>query len=199
VTCSVAELVEMARALSEGEFEQQFQQDFQGELGQLASYLEAVRQTLQSFSSTADGSKDLLPRAAHGVFEVNKEAENGFNSVWETIEQMQSNQAAARRLLQAQPNARHGLNVAELNAILDKNHEHLLALMSFLSFQDVLRQRLEKIQRMIGEIEERTIELSVKLKVKANEKGIKHGNRAELERDADLDQNLVDQLMASLR
>ena len=199
MTCSVAELVEMARALSEGEFEQQFQQDFQGELGQLASYLEAVRQTLQSFSSTADGSKDLLPRAAHGVFEVNEEAENGFNSVWEAVEQMQSNQAVARRLLQAQPNASQGLNVTELNAILDKNHEHLLALMSFLSFQDVLRQRLEKIQRIIGEIEERTIELSVKLKVKANEKGIKHGNRAELEQDADLDQNLVDQLMANLR
>jgi nitrate/nitrite-specific signal transduction histidine kinase len=45
VTCSVGELVEMAKALSEGEFEQQFQQHFQGELGQLAAYLEAVRKT----------------------------------------------------------------------------------------------------------------------------------------------------------
>ena len=40
---SVGELIEMAKALSEGEFAQQFQQDFQGELGELASYLEAVQ------------------------------------------------------------------------------------------------------------------------------------------------------------
>ena len=199
MTCSVAELVEMARALSEGEFEEQFRQHFQGELGQLASYLEAVRQTLQSFSSTADGSKDLLPEASHGVVEINKEAENGFNSVWETIEKMQSDQAAARRLLGAGSNSSKELDVTELHAIIDKNHENLLALMSFLSFQDVLRQRLEKVQRIIGEIEEKTIELSVKFKVKANEKGFKHGNRAELDQSADLDQNLVDQLMASLR
>ena len=67
MTYSVNEVIEMARALSEGEFDQQFQQDFQGELGQLASYLEAVRQTLQSLATSANGSKELIPRAADGV------------------------------------------------------------------------------------------------------------------------------------
>ncbi len=85
VTCSVGELVEMAKALSEGEFEQQFQQHFQGELGQLAAYLEAVRKTLHSLSSTADGSKDFIPKAADGVAEINREAESEFNSVWKVI------------------------------------------------------------------------------------------------------------------
>ena len=199
MTRSIMELVGMAKALSEGEIEEQFQQHFQGELGQLASYLEAVRQTLQSFSSTANGSKDLLPQASYGVVEINKDAETGFNSVWETIEKMQSDHAAARRLLGSRSDCSNGPDITELHAILDKNHENLLALMSFLSFQDVLRQRLEKVQRIIGEIEEKTLELSVKFKVKANEKCIKHHNRAELDRRADLDQNLVDQLMASLR
>jgi hypothetical protein len=46
----------------------------------------------------------------------------------------------------------------------------------------VLRQRLEKVQRIIGEIEEKTLEVSVKFKVKAHEKCIKRGNRAELDR-----------------
>ena len=54
MTYSVNEVIDMARALSEGEFEQQFQQNFQGELGQLASYLEAVRQTLQSLAVSAN-------------------------------------------------------------------------------------------------------------------------------------------------
>jgi hypothetical protein len=199
VTCSVAELVEMARALSAGEFEQQFQQHLQGELGQLAAYLEAVRQTLQSLSWTTDGSKDLLPKASHGVVQIKKEAESGFNSLWETIEKMQSDQAAARRLLGATSGSSNGLDIAELHAIIDKNHENLLALMSFLSFQDVLRQRLEKVQRIICEVEEKIIELSIKFKVKATKKSIERGAHAALEKRADLDQNLVDKLVASLR
>ncbi|HEX2226223.1 MAG TPA: HAMP domain-containing protein [Candidatus Binatia bacterium] len=199
MTRSITELVGMAKALSEGEVEQRFQQHFQGELGQLASYLEAVRQTLQSLSSTAEGSKDLLPQASYGFVEINKEAETGFDSVWETVEKMQSDHAAARRLLGSRSESSNGPDITELHAILDKNHENLLALMSFLSFQDVLRQRLEKVRRIIGEIEEKTLELSVKFKMKANEKCIKLGNRAELDRRVELDQNLVDQLMASLR
>ena len=47
---SVSEIIEMARALSEGDFDREFQQLFQGELGEVASYLNAVRQTLQSLS-----------------------------------------------------------------------------------------------------------------------------------------------------
>ena len=199
MTCSVGELVEMARALSEGEFEKQFQQHFQGELGQLASYLEAVRQTLQSLSSTTDGSKDLIPKASDGVAEINKEAETGFNSVWEVIEEMQSDQSTARQLLGAASDGLTGMNVAKLQSIFDKNHQSLLALMSYLSFQDVLRQRLEKVQRMISKIEEKTLELSVKFRVKSNEKGANDSDCADLGPIADLDQNLVDRLMASLR
>jgi len=199
VTYTVGDLVEMARALSEGEFAQKFQQDFQGELGQLASYLEAVRQTLQSLACAANGSRDLLPKASDGVAEINREAESGFNSVWEVIEEMQSDQAAVRSLLEECAESLDAADVAKLQSILDKNHQNLLALMSYLSFQDVLRQRLEKVQRIIAKIEERTLELSVKFKLKNREKNAKDGDAPAVNQPEDLDQNLVDQLMASLR
>jgi hypothetical protein len=64
VADSVNQVIGMARALPEGEFEDQFQQHFQGELGQLASYLEAVRQTLLPLSVSANGSRELIPKAA---------------------------------------------------------------------------------------------------------------------------------------
>jgi len=189
----------MARALSEGEFDRKFQQDCQGELGQLASYLEAVRQTLQSLSSAANGSQDLIPKASDGVAEINREAESGFNSVWEVVEAMQSDQAAARTLLEPSANGLKEVDVAKLQAIIDKNRDNLMALMSYLSFQDVLRQRLEKVQCIIAKIEGRTLELSVKFKLKSNEKVIKDGDGAALDQPANLDQSVVDQLMASLR
>jgi HAMP domain len=199
VTRSVAELTHMARALSEGEFDKQFQQDFQGELGQLASYLEAVRQTLQSLSSVADGSKDLLPRASDGMAEINREAESGFNSVWEVVEEMQSNQAAARGLLEANVHGVNEIDVAKLKAIIEKNRQNLLALMSYLSFQDVLRQRLEKVQCIIAKIEERTLELSIKFTVKGKDKVNEAVDGSTLEQTMNLDQSLVDQLLETLR
>ena len=196
---SVGELVEMARALSEGEFDRMFQQDFQGELGQLASYLEAVRQTLQSLSSAANGSQDLIPKASDGVAEINREAESSFNSVWEVVEAMQSDQAAARTLLEPSANGFKEVDVAKLQAIIDKNRDNLMTLMSYLSFQDVLRQRLEKVQCIIAKIEGRTLELSVKFKLKSIEKVSEDGDGAALDQPANLDQSLVDQLMVSLR
>jgi len=199
VTSSVDQVIEMARALSEGEFDQQFQQDFQGELGRLASYLEAVRQTLQSLSSSAKGSTELIPRAADGVAEINREAENSFNSVWDVIERIQADQAVARELLSGADAALAGDTTLKLREIAEKHQQELLALMSYLSFQDVLRQRLEKIQAIIGQVEDKTLDLMKKFKVQANEKSIKEGDHADLGKSADLDQNLVDQLIMTLR
>jgi hypothetical protein len=189
----------MARALSEGEFEQKFQQDFQGELGKLASYLEAVRQTLHSLACAANGSQDLLPKASDGVAEINREAESGFNSVWEVVEEMQSNQAQICTLLDAAAGRAQAFDIGKLAEIFQKNRQNLLALMSYLSFQDVLRQRLEKVQRIIGKIEERTVELSVKFKLQNKDRSLNDGDAAAVDQPADLDQSLVDKLMASLR
>jgi chemotaxis regulatin CheY-phosphate phosphatase CheZ len=199
VTQSVGAILDMAKALSEGEFEQQFQQHFQGELGELASYLEAVRQTLQSLSNSANGSKELIPKAADGVAEINREAESGFNSVWEVVEQMQSDQAAVRQLLDAGAGSLSKEEVAHLRGIAEKGQQSLLALMSYLSFQDVLRQRLEKVQQIIGKLEEKTLDLIVKSNGKASENAGADNAAAKQSKDAPLDQGLVDQLMAQLR
>jgi chemotaxis regulatin CheY-phosphate phosphatase CheZ len=199
VNYSVGELVDMAKALSEGEFERAFQQDFQGELGQLASYLEAVRQTLLALAVTANGSRELIPKASDGVAEINREAENSFNSVWDVIERIQSDQGRLREILGGADERWPAAELTTLREIAERHQNELLALMSYLSFQDVLRQRLEKIQSIIGQVEDKTLELIVKFKVKANEKSIKDGDGAELGQGADLDQSLVDQLLAKLR
>ncbi|MBI2182927.1 MAG: hypothetical protein HYU31_19180 [Deltaproteobacteria bacterium] len=46
MTFTVNQAIEMVRALSEGEFDPELQRHFQGELGELASYLGAVSQSL---------------------------------------------------------------------------------------------------------------------------------------------------------
>jgi hypothetical protein len=63
----------------------------------------------------------------------------------------------------------------------------------------VLRQRLEKVQLIIGKLEEKTLELIVKSKVTGNEKDLSENDEASASPDVTLDQSLVDQLMAQLR
>jgi chemotaxis regulatin CheY-phosphate phosphatase CheZ len=86
-----------------------------------------------------------------------------------------------------------------LRGIAKKSQASLIALMSYLSFQDVLRQRLEKVQQIIGKLEEKTLDLIVKSTVTGNEKISSENDVASLTKDAQLDQSLVDQLMATLR
>lgn len=199
MTRLVEALIEMARALSQSKFEKEFHQQVRSELGELVSFLEALRQTLQSLSHSVDGSKELIPQLADGVAEINRETESGFNSVWEAVEQMQVDQAAARQILGAEGGVLSQEEVARLRGIAAQSQQSLLALMSYLSFQDVLRQRLEKIQRIIGEVEAKTLELIAKFNVHTNKKSLKDGDPAGTGKNADLDQNRVDQLMALLR
>ena len=199
MTYTVDELVKMARALSEGEFDQKFEQHFQGELGELASYLDAVRQTLQVISHAANGSYELIPTAASSVAEINQETESGFESIWQVVEEMQADQAMARELLKSMGEESKTGEIAKLREIAVKSQQTLLSLMSYLSFQDVLRQRLEKVQGLIGKMEQKTLDLMVKFNVKTHKTSITGGNGAQLAPKVDLDQSLVDQLLAGLK
>src|SRR5258706_11993315 len=83
---SVDEVVEMARALSEGNLDWQFSQRFEGELGALAGHIESLRQRLKGISLAADSSSYLLPQAVMGVAGISHQAEEGVNSVLELVE-----------------------------------------------------------------------------------------------------------------
>lgn len=203
---SVGELVDMARALSEGDFERQFQVAFQGELGQLASYLEDVRQTLRSISEAASSSFYVFPQAVDGVAEIYQHAEKGVNSILDVVDGMSADQEQAAALLAAHDGLKN-LDISKLKEITDKTRRSLMSLIGYLSFQDVLRQRVEKVQALIENLEKRSLELLVKFGVKTNEQDLKEGKGEHMLRDQvkelsgeiGLDQALVDQLLADLK
>ena len=202
---SVSELVDMARALSEGDFERRFQQAFQGELGQLAAYLEDVRQTLQAISKAASSSFYVIPEAVNGVAEIYHDAEKGINSILDVVDGMSQDQKKAAALLSSRDELK-SVDIRQLQEITDKTRHGLMSVIGYLSFQDVLRQRVEKVQALIENLEKRSLELLVKFGVRTHEQGLKEGNGERLLRDEvkelsgeiGLDQALVDQLLAEL-
>ncbi len=203
--CSVSELVKMAQALSEGDFNRQFEQHFQGELGQLASYLESMRQNLTALAPSVSDSAGLMPKAASDVAEISQDAEVSVNSILELVEGMFTDQEKILEIL-AGAEGGNGLDIPNLRDIADKNRKSLMSLIGYLSFQDVLRQRAEKVREMIQEFEQKVVELLVKFKVKVNTQAIKEGDGREVMRgqvkdlsgDMGLDQSLVDELLEGL-
>lgn len=199
VTYQVTDLVNMARALSEGELDTQFQHHFQGELGELASYLEAIRQTLQSIAVTADTSNGIIPAAADGMEKIRHESEAGFNSVWEVVETLQEEQAATRTILSEADGNLSAAKVIELRSIVSQSQQTLLSLMSYLSFQDVLRQRIEKIHGLIETLEKKTVDLMVTFNVNTSKNASKEGDSQTAVEAVNLDQELVDKLLQDLK
>ena len=150
----VKELVEAAQALSEGDFSQELGNYFQGELGELARHIEDLRKNLQSLSPEMASSVHLVPEASRGVVEISQQAETSVNSILELVDDMCTDQEKVAAILdRAERGDDTALDVSQLRQISDKSRTHLMSLMGYLSFQDVVRQRAEKVQTMIDEVE----------------------------------------------
>ncbi len=200
------ELIKMAQALSQGDFDRKFEQHFQGELGHLANYLDSLRQNLKTASSAAaDASACMIPQAASEVSEISRQTELRVNSILELVEQLLSDHERMAEIL-------NGLNgettpaVVQLREVCQKSREALMGLLGHLSFQDVVRQRLEKVQGIIDLLEKKIWELLVKFKVKINERAIKAGDGRgflvaelrDLPQETGVNQEMVDQLLKEL-
>ena len=84
---------------------------------------------------------------------------------------MKSCRKIKRRCAQFSPAAITSTDeVASLREIANKSKQTLLSLMSYLTFQDVLRQRLEKLQALIGTLEKKAFDLVAKFDVKTNKR-----------------------------
>ena len=205
---SVTEMVEMARALSEGNLEWPFSQRFQGELGALAGYIENLRLRLKGISSAADSSSYLIPQAAMGVAGISQQAEMGINSILELVEGVLADQERVLEIVdEAKRAARATAELAVFQDIAEKSRRGLMALMSQLSFQDVIRQRAEGVQETLEAIEKRIVELLIKFKVEVSGESLNEVEgrdrvREEVKNltdDIGLDQSLVDELLGNLK
>lgn len=167
-THQVNELVEVARALAEGDFERKLESAFQGELGELAAYIETLRENLKALSPKFASSAHLIPKAGQGVAEISQQAEMSVNSILGLVDEMCLDQDAVAEMLgKVADGEAAALDIEKLQEIATKTSTSLMSLMSFLSFQDVVRQRAEKVQAMIEMVDEKIRELLAKFNVQA--------------------------------
>ena len=199
-TRDVKELVEITRALAEGNFDRKLEGSFEGELGEIAAYLETLRESLSVLSPQFSSSVHLIPKAGQGVAEISQQAEMSVNSILSLIDEMCADQDTVSEMLgKVVGGDTAALNVVQLQEIADKTSTRLMSVMSFLSFQDVVRQRAEKVQGIIEVIGEKIRELldrfRVKLAVTENEEFTKSQGEVSLTTEQDaVDQSSIDDL-----
>jgi hypothetical protein len=165
---AVKELVEVTLPLAERNFDRRIQVDVQGELGQLAAYIETLLQNLRSLTPPVVASARLMPRVAKSVAQISQQAETSVNSILGLVDEMCVDQETISEMLDKAENGEAGVpDLVMLRQITDKNQTSLMSLMSFLSFQDVVRQQAEKVQVMIDSFDEKIRELLSKFKLYA--------------------------------
>lgn len=130
---------------------------------------------------------------------IHREAALVFDSAWEVVEEMQMNQEMTRDLLGSTTGNLTAENVRRLSEVADRERQCLVRLMGHLSVYEVLRQRLEKVQLRIDQLDEKTTELMGKFNIKSNEQSTREGDRGDPLRISDLNQSLVDQLLERLK
>jgi hypothetical protein len=204
---SVNEVIEMARALSEGDFERRCSQKFQGELGALAGYIENLRQRMKGISSAADSSSYLIPQAAMGVAGISQQTEMGINSILELVEGVLGDQERVLHMVDAAGKNGRGADLSVFQAIAEKSKRSLMSVMSELSFQDVIRQRADAVQVTLEAVEKKIVELLIKFKVEMSGDALQEIDARDRVReevknmtdDIGLDQALVDELLENIK
>ena len=196
-------LTRMAEGLAEGNFTQEFQAHFPGELGQLATYLDSLQQSLKTLSPTLGSSAYLVPQVAKAVADITQQTEMCTNSMLELMEEMLTDQERMVTLLrERKEHTPNDVGLLQIEQIADKSRNDLIRLTSYLSFQDVVRQRAAKVQRLIGSVEEKISHLQAKFNLDVSgHEGIDAGlsemsqeEATEFVGETGIDQNSIDNL-----
>jgi chemotaxis protein CheZ len=139
-----------------------------GELGELARYLESAMRKVSEIGSPLASNSAQLPQAAAHLLDLNKMTEEGTLEVMRLTEIIQDNHARVAKELAVVVSALDAVDCQALAARLAKtaselaqDDKHLLDIMTALSFQDLVAQRVKKLVTIVEDVQCKLVELVV--------------------------------------
>lgn len=138
------------------------------ELGELARYIDTAMRKMAEVSSPMVVGSAQLPQAAAHLLDLNKMTEEGTMEVMRLAEIIQDNRARAAKELAAVVSALEAVDCHTLAVRLGKtaseltqDDKHLMDIMTALSFQDLVAQRVKKLVTIIEDVQCKLVELVV--------------------------------------
>ena len=138
------------------------------ELGELARYLESAMRKVSEIGAPLTANSAQLPQATAHLLDLNKMTEDGTLEVMRLAEIIQDNRARAAKELAAVVSTLEAVDCRTLAARLGKtaqelaqDDKHLMDIMTALSFQDLVAQRVKKLVTIIEDVQGKLVELVV--------------------------------------
>lgn len=186
------------------------QRKLYAELGELTRYIETTMRQLRQVEAPINDTTAQLPQASEHLSDLSKLTEEGTHRVMELTEAIQENrQALARDLTKAAqflanggsiPDALHQLKGLEHRVAEDDRR--LVEIMTALSFQDLVAQRIKKIITILDDVEHKLLEMVVVFGLKQEGTGNTINGKAdqmlkelEASKATALKQDLVDDIL----
>ena len=138
------------------------------ELGELARYLDTAMRKISEVGAPMVAGSAQLPQATVHLLDLNKMTEEGTLEVMRLTEIIQENRARAVKELAAVISTLEAVDCTTLAARLGKtaqelaqDDKHLMDIMTALSFQDLVAQRVKKLVNIVEDVQCKLVELVV--------------------------------------
>lgn len=214
----IRQLVEAARRMADGQFQEMVAVRAKGEIGRLAQYINQTMRHLQQLDPAVGSSSRSLPTMSGQLSEVVKTTEQASMRVLNEIDLMVEEQVATEKDLQRlavllesemQPNPQRDATLqmlAEIQQRHSRTQGRALEIMSAMEFQDITAQRIQKSIALIGEVENRLLRLLVMFNLPPSGKDASDvegkwkalGEFAAASASGEMDQGMVDRMLAEL-
>lgn len=200
----VRELLDVTRAMANGNFSRRVESELYGELGELARYINITFKKLQTLEPNIKLSSEKIPMATSQLSDITRATEEATNRIMELTEKVLDNHDLISSGIERVKGSDRldKTNIGELDRLVSDNKNSLIEIITCLSFQDLTGQKINKIMVMMRDVESRILELIVTFGLKANnkEQGMDEVTSPllnELKRPVsdDLKQDLVDDML----
>jgi chemotaxis protein CheZ len=144
------------------------------ELAQLAEYINQARKNLQLLGYPLQETAKQIPLASYQLADVIEATEGATHKILSLTEEMLADQSCLAEIIEGLKSMVQDMPVAEkITLLLDKiNHTiltdeaRLIEIMTTLSLQDIIGQKIKKIIGLIEEVERRILEIIVAFGIK---------------------------------
>ena len=139
------------------------------ELGELARFIDTTMKTLSEFSTPVSTSTEQLPQALTHLTNLKTMTEQGTHEVMRQVEAIQDHHLKLEvmlkdltQALQKQQTSPEILQqVQNIGEAIGADDKRLLAIMTALSFQDLVAQSVNKLVTILQEVEHKLLQLVV--------------------------------------
>lgn len=202
----VQQLLNATEAIAQGDFYKDMSIQLQGELGRLAEFISKIKSGMINVSVQARYTSLRIPEASLELSGVRDVTMDAANTMLELTEKVMEGQGRLAALLDGLKAERPAPALEEMGNIVEANNGSLVSMMATLSFQDMAGQRMDKVIKMVDEVESRILEMLLHLGAgiekkegAASDKKLRMLQMLQERREnTDLKQDLVDTILDDL-